>query len=55
MKHRPNGRLSGKTAIIVGAGQTPNEPGDETIGNGRAMAILFASTIGSTVQKKPSA
>ena len=33
-----NGRLAGKTAIIVGAGQTPGE----TIGNGRAMAILFA-------------
>jgi NAD(P)-dependent dehydrogenase (short-subunit alcohol dehydrogenase family) len=32
------GRLAGKTAIIVGAGQTPGE----TIGNGRAMAILFA-------------
>lgn len=32
------GRLQGKTAIIVGAGQTPGE----TIGNGRAMAVLFA-------------
>ncbi len=32
------GRLEGKTTIIVGAGQTPGE----TIGNGRAMAILFA-------------
>jgi NAD(P)-dependent dehydrogenase (short-subunit alcohol dehydrogenase family) len=32
------GRLAGKKAIIVGAGQTPGE----TIGNGRAMAILFA-------------
>lgn len=32
------GRLEGKTAIIVGAGQTAGE----TIGNGRAMAILFA-------------
>ncbi|HEX7760393.1 MAG TPA: SDR family NAD(P)-dependent oxidoreductase [Caulobacteraceae bacterium] len=32
------GRLEGKTAVIVGAGQTPGE----TIGNGRAMAILFA-------------
>ena len=31
-------RLAGKTAIIVGAGQTPGS----TIGNGRAMAILFA-------------
>ena len=32
------GRLQDKKAIIVGAGQTPGE----TIGNGRAMAILFA-------------
>jgi NAD(P)-dependent dehydrogenase (short-subunit alcohol dehydrogenase family) len=32
------GRLADKTAIIVGAGQTPGD----TIGNGRAMAILFA-------------
>jgi NAD(P)-dependent dehydrogenase (short-subunit alcohol dehydrogenase family) len=31
-------RLKGKTAIIVGAGQTPGE----TIGNGRATALLFA-------------
>jgi NAD(P)-dependent dehydrogenase (short-subunit alcohol dehydrogenase family) len=31
-------RLKGKTAIITGAGQTPGE----TIGNGRAMAVLFA-------------
>jgi NAD(P)-dependent dehydrogenase (short-subunit alcohol dehydrogenase family) len=31
-------RLKGKTAIVVGAGQTPGE----TIGNGRATAITFA-------------
>jgi NAD(P)-dependent dehydrogenase (short-subunit alcohol dehydrogenase family) len=31
-------RLEGKTAIVTGAGQTPGE----TIGNGRATAILFA-------------
>jgi NAD(P)-dependent dehydrogenase (short-subunit alcohol dehydrogenase family) len=31
-------RLENKTAIVVGAGQTPGE----TIGNGRATAILFA-------------
>ena len=30
--------LSGKVAIVVGAGQTPGE----TIGNGRAAAIRFA-------------
>ena len=33
-----SGRLTGKTAIIVGAGQSAGE----TIGNGRAMAVLFA-------------
>ncbi|HSV04160.1 MAG TPA: SDR family NAD(P)-dependent oxidoreductase [Phenylobacterium sp.] len=32
------GRLQGKHAVVMGAGQTPGE----TIGNGRAMAILFA-------------
>ncbi len=31
-------RLEGKTAIVVGAGQTPGE----TIGNGRAISLLFA-------------
>ena len=31
-------RLQGKTAIVVGAGQTPGE----TLGNGRSMALLFA-------------
>jgi len=31
-------RLAGKTAIVVGAGQTPGE----TLGNGRAIALLFA-------------
>lgn len=32
------GRLEGKAAVVVGAGQTPGE----TIGNGRAIAMLFA-------------
>ena len=32
------GRLAGKTAVVVGAGQTPGE----TIGNGRATALRFA-------------
>ncbi|HEV7157784.1 MAG TPA: SDR family NAD(P)-dependent oxidoreductase [Caulobacteraceae bacterium] len=32
------GRLEGKRAIIVGAGQTPGE----TLGNGHATALLFA-------------
>jgi NAD(P)-dependent dehydrogenase (short-subunit alcohol dehydrogenase family) len=33
-----SGRLAGKTAVIVGAGQTPGEQ----MGNGRATALLFA-------------
>lgn len=32
------GRLQGKVAVIAGAGQVPGE----TIGNGRAMSVLFA-------------
>ena len=32
------GRLAGRVAIVAGAGQTPGD----TIGNGRATAILFA-------------
>ena len=32
------GRLEGKAAVVVGAGQTPGE----TLGNGRAIALLFA-------------
>lgn len=32
------GRLEGKAAVVVGAGQTPGE----TIGNGKAIAQLFA-------------
>jgi NAD(P)-dependent dehydrogenase (short-subunit alcohol dehydrogenase family) len=44
MTARKEGRLANKTAIIVGAGQTPGG----TIGNGRAMAILFARE-GATV------
>ena len=35
---RPERRLDGKVAVIVGAGQTPGE----SIGNGRAASILFA-------------
>lgn len=33
-----DGRLAGKTAVVVGAGQTPGE----TTGNGRAVAVRFA-------------
>jgi len=33
-----NGRLAGKAAIVTGAGQTPGD----TVGNGRAMSVLFA-------------
>lgn len=32
------GRLAGKAAVVVGAGQTPGD----TVGNGRAIALLFA-------------
>lgn len=32
------GRLAGKAALVVGAGQTPGD----TVGNGRATALLFA-------------
>lgn len=39
------GRLAGKTAVVVGAGQTPGE----TIGNGRATALLFAREGASVV------
>ena len=31
-------RLQGKVGIVVGAGQTPGD----TVGNGRAAAVLFA-------------
>ena len=31
--------LAGKTAIVVGAGQSP---GGEGLGNGRAVALVFA-------------
>ena len=34
-------RLKGKVGIVVGAGQTPGE----TIGNGRAAAMLFARKV----------
>jgi NAD(P)-dependent dehydrogenase (short-subunit alcohol dehydrogenase family) len=37
------GRLEGKIAVVVGAGQSPGSgPDDDTIGNGRAAALLFA-------------
>ncbi len=39
-----SGRLADKVAIVVGAGQTPGD----TIGNGRATAVLFARE-GATV------
>lgn len=38
-----SGRLGGRVAIVVGAGQSPGSgPDDTTIGNGRATALLFA-------------
>ncbi|MFC3077759.1 SDR family NAD(P)-dependent oxidoreductase [Phenylobacterium terrae] len=36
------GRLTGKRALIVGAGQRPADDPATTIGNGRAMSLLFA-------------
>ena len=33
-----SGRLESRVAVVVGAGQTPGD----TLGNGRATAILFA-------------
>lgn len=37
------GRLAGKVAVVVGAGQSANAgPDDHTVGNGRAVAVLFA-------------
>ena len=37
------GRLEGKVAVIVGAGQSPgSSPDDDSVGNGRATALLFA-------------
>lgn len=38
MQQQPEGRLQGKVALIVGAGQLPGD----TIGNGRAVAERFA-------------
>lgn len=37
------GRLAGRVAIVIGAGQSPGtSPDDTTIGNGRATALVFA-------------
>jgi NAD(P)-dependent dehydrogenase (short-subunit alcohol dehydrogenase family) len=37
------GRLDGRVAIVVGAGQSPGSgPEDTTVGNGRAAAMVFA-------------
>ncbi|HEY1880181.1 MAG TPA: SDR family NAD(P)-dependent oxidoreductase [Caulobacteraceae bacterium] len=38
ISRQPDVRLENKCAVVVGAGQTPGE----TIGNGRAIAVLFA-------------
>jgi len=40
-----SGRLEGKVAVVIGAGQTPGD----TIGNGRATAILMAREGASVV------
>jgi NAD(P)-dependent dehydrogenase (short-subunit alcohol dehydrogenase family) len=39
------GRVDGKAVVVVGAGQTPGE----TLGNGRAMALLFAREGGTVL------
>jgi NAD(P)-dependent dehydrogenase (short-subunit alcohol dehydrogenase family) len=41
----PTGRLAGKVALIIGAGQTPGA----TLGNGRATSLLFAREGASVV------
>lgn len=38
MAAKGSGRLEGKVAVVMGAGQTPGE----TLGNGRAIGLLFA-------------
>ncbi len=44
-----SGRLAGRVAIVMGAGQSPGTgPDDTTIGNGRATALVFARE-GATV------
>jgi len=44
LAHRAgSGRLEGKVAIVVGAGQSAGSgPDDTTVGNGRAVSMLFA-------------
>lgn len=44
LAHREgSGRLAGRVAIVVGAGQSDaSGPDDRTVGNGRATAIVFA-------------
>lgn len=38
-----SGRLTGQVAVVMGAGQSPGSgPDDDTIGNGRATAMVFA-------------
>lgn len=42
-QRKGSGRLAGRVAIVVGAGQSEGTgPGDHTVGNGRAAAIVFA-------------
>jgi NAD(P)-dependent dehydrogenase (short-subunit alcohol dehydrogenase family) len=38
----PRGRLTGRRILVVGAGQNDYGEADPPIGNGRAMAVLFA-------------
>src|SRR3954451_4345264 len=39
---KSHGRLTGRRIIVVGAGQRTIVDADPPIGNGRAMAVLFA-------------
>jgi NAD(P)-dependent dehydrogenase (short-subunit alcohol dehydrogenase family) len=44
----PDGRLAGRTILVVGAGTRPSNDPDAPIGNGRAIAVL-AARAGATV------
>ena len=44
-EHATDQRLAGKSALVIGGGQTPGE----TIGNGRAISLLFAQHGASVV------
>jgi NAD(P)-dependent dehydrogenase (short-subunit alcohol dehydrogenase family) len=47
-KTQRDGRLAGRTILVVGAGTRPSDDPDAPIGNGRAIAVL-AARAGATV------